>query len=82
MEILSRSNTAAEMAAKRQDYFAAGVRLVWEIEPELRSARVYTDPDTFTTVPETGTLDGGAVLPGFSLPLADLFARLERKTNP
>jgi len=34
---------------------------------------VYTSPDEFTSVDESGSLDGGNVLPGFSLPLAKLF---------
>src|SRR4051794_32987294 len=33
VEILSPSNTPAEMRLKREDYFAAGVRLVWEVDP-------------------------------------------------
>src|SRR5437762_1257129 len=37
VEVLSRSNTAGEMAAKRHDYFAAGVELVWEIDPVART---------------------------------------------
>ena len=34
---------------------------------------VYTDPDTHALLTAADTLDGGAVLPGFALPLADLF---------
>ena len=37
IEILSRSNTPGEMLAKREDYFSAGVELVWEIDPEKRT---------------------------------------------
>jgi Uma2 family endonuclease len=78
-EVLSRSNTAAEMLQKRRDYFAVGVRLAWEIDPETRTVAVYTTAATSATVlRETDTLDGGAVLPGFSLPLRDLFAELDR----
>lgn len=79
VEVLSDSNTPAEMALKRQDYFSAGTRLVWEIDPETRSARVYTDPDTFTELTAAGTLSGGEVLPGFALPLAEVFAELDRQ---
>jgi Uma2 family endonuclease len=77
VEVLSRSNTPAEMLRKRQDYFRAGCRLVWEVDPEERTVAVYTDPTTCTTLAQTRTLDGGDVLPGFSLPLARLFAELD-----
>jgi Uma2 family endonuclease len=79
IEILSRSNTKEEMARKRREYFLGGCRLVWEIDPERKAARVYTAPDESKLVREKGTLDGGDVLPGFTLPLAQLFARAGRR---
>jgi Uma2 family endonuclease len=75
VEVLSPSNTRGEMARKRKDYFFAGVRLVWEIDPRKRTAEVYTAPDAKTVIPSDGILDGGAVLPGFRLPLAKLFEK-------
>lgn len=78
VEVLSASNTPTEMARKRLDYFTAGVRLVWEIDPDARTVSVYTGVDTFSVLTVSDTLDGGAVLPGFTLPLRDLFAELDR----
>lgn len=78
VEVLSVSNTPAEMLRKRGEYFRAGVRLVWEIDPRARTMRVYTSETEFTDLTATDTLDGGAVLPGFTLPLAQLFAELDR----
>src|SRR5437762_6453135 len=40
-EILSDGNTPREMRQKRQDYFKAGVRLVWEINPRTRTVTVF-----------------------------------------
>ena len=77
VEVLSPTNTRPEMARKRAEYFAAGVELVWEIDPATDTAAAYTGPDAVVAVPAGGALDGGAVLPGFTLPLAALFARLE-----
>lgn len=77
-EILSVSNTPGEMEKKREDYFRAGVRLVWEIDPETRTVSVYTAADQVTMLHESDTLDGGAVLPGFTLALRELFAELDR----
>jgi Uma2 family endonuclease len=79
VEVLSPSNTALEMQNKRKDYFAWGVQLVWELDPGAKLMRVYTSPEEFTVVDINGTLDGGLVLPGFILPMATLFAELDRQ---
>lgn len=77
VEVLSEGNTPEEMDRKLRDYFLAGVRLVWIIDPRRRLAEVYTSPDApAATLDEAQALDGGKVLPGFTLPLAELFARL------
>jgi Uma2 family endonuclease len=78
VEVLSRTNTPGEMAVKRQDYFTAGVELVWEIDPDARTVRVYTSAIQVVTLTSGDTLDGGVVLPGFTLALQDLFAELDR----
>lgn len=75
VEILSPTNTAKEMARKRREYFAGGAKLVWEVDPVKRSVEVFTAPDQSTVLDENGTLDGGTVLPGFSLSIRDWFAR-------
>ena len=77
VEVLSPGNTAGELARKLRDYFTAGVRLVWYIDPRSRTAEVYTALDEGQTLTEAGVLDGGDVLPGFRLPLQKLFAELE-----
>lgn len=79
VEVLSRSNTPGEMAAKRQDYFAAGVEVVWEIDPRVRTVVVYTSVTASTTLTAADTLDGSPVLPRFTLPLQQLFAELDRQ---
>lgn len=78
VEVLSQGNTAAEMERKRREYFRAGVRLVWLVDPVSRSVTVWDGPDTSAVVPATGTLDAGPVLPGFALPLGPFFAELDR----
>ena len=77
VEVLSPSNTKQEMDRKLRDYFQAGARLVWYVDPAARTATVYVAPDQFTVLQEDQALDGGDVLPGFALPLSELFARLE-----
>ena len=79
VEVLSPGNTEAEMQRKLRDYFTAGVRLVWYIDPRRQSARVYAAVDRLTEVHEDQSLTGGDVLPGFELSLRDLFARAARQ---
>ena len=72
VEVISPSNTAREMERKLQEYLAAGVRLVWYVYPEPQEIHVYTAErhDVLTIEQE---LSGGDVLPGFVLPLRQLF---------
>lgn len=79
VEVLSRSNTAAEMRVKRADYVQAGVQLVWMVDPDARTVEVWTSPTQGVTLNSQDTLDGSNVLPGFSLPLPQLFAELDRR---
>lgn len=79
VEVLSDSNTDAEMAAKLATYFQAGVRLVWYVDPATRSARSFTGDGQRTEVIENSSLDGGDVLPGFRLNLNSLFEEANRK---
>lgn len=80
VEVLSESNTRAEMDRKLRDYFLAGVRLVWLINSKTQTAEVYTSPTDKKRISKTGSLDGGEVLPGFRLPLAKLFAKTRKRT--
>lgn len=79
VEVLSKSNTRAEMARKLQEYFRAGSRLVWFVDPPTKSVTVYTSPTKFKVLSTADSLEGGKVLPGFSLPVANLFKNLGRK---
>lgn len=79
VEILSESNTAGEMRRKRAEYLVAGVRLVWEIDPRDRTCVVYAPNQLPVSLTAADTLDGGDVLPGFALPLSELFAELDRR---
>lgn len=65
------------MDRKLKDYFEAGVRLVWYIDPDTRTAKAYTAPAKWTDIGLDGSLLGEDVLPRFELSLAKLFARLE-----
>jgi Uma2 family endonuclease len=66
---------SVEMKRKRGECFKAGTQLFWQVYPPTKAVRVYTDEDTFVTRGEDDTLDGGAVLPGFALPVRRWFDR-------
>jgi len=78
VEVLSKSNRRKEMERKLDEYFQAGVRLVWYVDPRRRTVRAYTSRHEFTTLTTADELDGGDVLPGFKLSIADWFARAEQ----
>jgi Uma2 family endonuclease len=77
VEVLSPSNTDVEMEQKLRDYFGNGTQLVWFVDPRQRTVTVYTASNQSDVLREDQTLDGGAVLPGFILPLRELFAELD-----
>lgn len=77
VEVLSASNTAAEMDRKCREYFEAGVRLVWLVDPQTRSVKVFEGVDRSTTLSGDASLDGGQVLPGLALGLTEVFADVE-----
>jgi Uma2 family endonuclease len=82
VEVLSENNTRQEMAIKRRDYFAAGTRLVWQVDPVNRTVEVFTAPDQSFIRDATGVLDGGEVLPALAVPLAELFGELDQQGPP
>ncbi len=72
VEILSPSNTALDINLKVKQLLKAGVQLVWVVDPQIRVVLVHGSGG----VMELGTADtltGGDVLPGFELPVADIF---------
>jgi Uma2 family endonuclease len=79
VEVLSAGNTKKEMLHKRRDYFQSGVREVWEIQPKTQTGEIYTSPTKCHRIGKDGTLDGGAILPGFTLTLKELFAATKKR---
>lgn len=75
IEVISKWNTPREMEGKLADYFAARVRQAWYVyHTPRREVHVYLSPEERTVLHDTQTLDGGDVLPGFTLALSTLFA--------
>ena len=75
-EALSDGNTSAEIGLKLAEYFEAGTRLAWVIDPALKQVRVHYAPERPEQVLGLGdTIGGGNVLPWLSLPVVRLFER-------
>ena len=77
VEVLSKSNTEREMSRKLDDYFDAGVQLVWFVDPQSRSIKVFTSRGKSTVLKGAEILSGGTVLPGFKVKVAEIFAVLD-----
>ena len=73
VEVLSPSETVSDTQEKLADYRAAGTALLWVVDPVKRLVTTYAADAPTRWLREGDTLDGGAVLPGFALPVAALF---------
>lgn len=73
VEIISPTDTAADIRAKRQIYIDAGI-LLWEIYPQLKKIDVYAPGQPVRTVGIDDSLDAGDVLPGFTVTVKDIFS--------
>ncbi|MDQ3694175.1 MAG: Uma2 family endonuclease [Chloroflexota bacterium] len=74
VEIISKFDRPVAVLAKAVSWLEAGVSLVWVVAPASQTVTVISterDPRTLTV---DETLDGGAIVPGFTLPLRDIFA--------
>jgi Uma2 family endonuclease len=73
VEVISPTNQTGDDAVKLEDYFRAGVRAVWIVHPAVEKVYAYDSPTAVRILARGDTLDGGALLPGFRLAVADLF---------
>lgn len=74
VEVLSSTDTRPVLRKKLAHYLGAGTRLMWLIDTDERGVEVHTPDGPARWVPEDGVLDGGDVVPGFTVPVRDLFA--------
>ncbi len=73
VEVVSPGDRFQDLMEKICDYFAAGARRVWLVEPRSRTVSVYRSPTDVRVLTVADELDGEDVLPGFRLPVTDLF---------
>ncbi len=73
VEVTSPHDRSAEVVEKVRWWLSHGTRAVWVVEPKSRTLTVYLPDSTARIYGRDETLDGGPVLPGFALPLSELF---------
>jgi Uma2 family endonuclease len=72
VEVVSPDDRAREVREKAKDYVAAGVNQVWILWPDEQSITVLSTDSAQELGPDN-ELDGGGLLPGFQVRVADLF---------
>lgn len=74
VEVISPGESRRQLKRKLAQYFAAGTRVAWVVNPEDRTVSVCHSPEPSNVLRESGQLDGGPLLPGFTFPIRELFA--------
>jgi Uma2 family endonuclease len=72
-EVVSPNDSYAYMQEKACDWIRHGARMVVVVEPERRRVVVHRSDTEVQILGEDGVLDGGNVVPGFQLPVQELF---------
>jgi Uma2 family endonuclease len=73
VEVISPADEPADIRRKQALYDRVGIPMVWWIDPERRTAMVHIPGQTARQLTEMDSLDGGEIVPGFSVHLAKLF---------
>ncbi len=73
IEIVSPTDKHYDVTEKALAYLKAETRLVWIIEPIMKTVMVYRSETDFTLLNYEDTLTGEDVVPGFSCLVAELF---------
>jgi len=71
---LSPDDRVAEIEEKISDWLTAGSQQVWVVSPKMRTVTIYTSKTNILTLTESDTLNGGEVVPGFEVSVAEIFA--------
>jgi Uma2 family endonuclease len=74
IEVLSPHDAWGDVIQKLRDYLSFGVQLVWIIDPGSRTIHAYRSMIDLQIFEEDMLLDAGAILPSFSVPVAEIFA--------
>jgi Uma2 family endonuclease len=78
IEIVSPNDTAIEVLEKVQDWFAGGARLVWAFYPGQPGLVVHRPDGSSQILGPNDEVEGGDVLAGFRMKVADLLHPFKR----
>jgi Uma2 family endonuclease len=73
VEVKSPTDSKRELRQKAEVYLRFGTKIVWLVFPDEQRVEVYVPDDDVREFDMNGTLDGGEVLPGFALPVSQIF---------
>ena len=73
IEIISKSNSGNEIAQKINDYFSSGVKVVWNIYPELREVIIYNSYNEIRKCVQSNICDAGEIIPDFRITVNEIF---------
>jgi Uma2 family endonuclease len=74
VEVISLNDCYVDVIEKVERYHRAGVALVWLVQPRRRAVEVHASGQAPRLLREGDVLDSGDVVPGFRLPVADIFS--------
>jgi Uma2 family endonuclease len=74
VEVISPSDTVGRIEGKVAEWLESGTRTVWLVSPKMHTVTVYRSLTEIVVLTEKDTLDGGDVVPGFQIPIAEIFA--------
>ncbi len=74
-EVRSETNRERDIAAKRIDYFLAGTRVIWDVDPEAQTVTVYRAGDSNPpALYKRGDIaEAEPAVPGWSIKVDDIF---------
>jgi Uma2 family endonuclease len=73
VEVISPTEIGSRIEQKNIEYLDVGVRLLWVVYPATQTVHIYRPGGSATILGTEDTLDGEDILPGFRVPIADLF---------
>ncbi len=81
VEVVSPSDSVQDLEVKVDQYLVSGAKQVWIVSPNTKRVYVFSPSSQPRIYDETQTLDGGDLLPGFSVKIADFFVSENRATS-
>src|SRR5215475_7610696 len=74
VEVTSPGDTIRDVESKVAERLEAGTRMVWVVSPKLRTVNAYRSLTEILTLTEKDILEGGEIVPGFQIKVAEIFA--------